>query len=194
MVNSVLKHKGLFGLSVLLPLDPGFPIHSFFCCLFLALCFPPPRATTLFLALCFFFSLSLNPQSQPSSFTFYKAHCLLFFLLSYCLLCFIVFGGVRFLHEKFIAAIPDVFVSLGGSIWVDDGRAVDNEMWVGSVARTVDTFSCSASCAPALWKEMRANEDGGSPRRWGGWWDLWERETAKCLKNHIWEMFHREVR
>lgn len=160
MVNSVLKHKGLFGLSVLLPLDPGFPIHSFFLLFIFGTLFPSPQGHHPLSRSLFFFSLSLNPQSQPSSFTFYKAHCLLFFLLSYCLLCFIVFGGVRFLHEKFIAAIPDVFVSLGGSIWVDDGRAVDNEMWVGSIATTDILLH-----APALCKEMRANADGGSQRR-----------------------------
>lgn len=61
------------------------------------------------------------PQDHPplSSFLFFLSLTLdltVFFLLSYCLLCFIVVGAVKFFHEKFIAAIQNVLVSLGGSI------------------------------------------------------------------------------
>ncbi len=149
------------------------------------------RATTLFLSLCFF-SLSLSLSLNPLLLLYIKLTVLSSFFLSYCLLCFSVVGAVKFLHEKCIAFIQNVFVSLGGSIWVDDGKAVDNEMWVGSFARTVDTFSCSVSCmhlhCEKKWEQMRMEGDGA-----GG--EICGKETqAKCLKNHLWQMYHREVR
>lgn len=130
------------------------------------------------------FPLPIFSIPRSRLFTFYKVHrCVPFQVLLFYFLLYLTLSGVGFFYEKFIATLQNVFFSLWGSIWVDDGKAVDNEMWVDCLARTADTFPCSASCMDLHYEKKqeqngeREVEEKGRERG-----DTWRGRRAECLK------------